>query len=202
MLGSLLVRIRLPRQPYSGRKSSLSFTLPPFTKFVSRVQALGAYFLIFHGEVQFRKYQMGQGYLTLIIVLGLLVDYGIAQALQAKNSTTIRKELLQFLLPSLNLSLFFCTYYAHCHHQYNQRPYRHRDGRSEIGALQQQQFLLEDPCFEGRRHIGLQPPSGERGHCFGPTTSGNVQSTDGGCQRLNPDQSNMHGCPAELSSPL
>ena len=123
------------------------------------VQALGTYFTIYYGEVQFRRYQMGQGYMTLVIVLGLFLDYGTAQTLQANNSTTIREEILRFLLSSFSLSLFLCTCYAHYHHH----PYgshngeRHSDTRAV--SLLGQQYRLEQGGLIGEDDESLESQS-------------------------------------------
>ena len=115
------------------------------------VQALGTYFTVYYGEVQFRRYQMGQGYAALIILLGLFIDYGVAQMLQANDSTTMREEILRFLLSSFGLSLFLCTYYAHYNYRYINYSREHHRSIREM-ALLEEQPLPEPDCLVAGDH--------------------------------------------------
>ena len=56
---------------------------------------------------------MGQGYLALLVVIGLLIDYCIAQVLHAsQGDAMLRDELFRFSLPSFGISLCLCAYLA------------------------------------------------------------------------------------------
>lgn len=126
---------------------------------------------------------MGQGYVILIVILGPLVDYGIAQTLQANDSTTIRKELLLFLPPSLSLNLFICTYYGHYYHTEGLRFHHHRRryGRDTIEVAQEPHSFEEGLRLEeGRLHMASRPPIDER-------SVEDARLPDRGRHRLDPD---------------
>lgn len=59
---------------------------------------------------------MSCSYLTILIILGLIIDYTIVQLLHsgANDEIVLVNELLRFSLPAFGLSLFLCAYHAHC----------------------------------------------------------------------------------------
>ncbi|KAG7002012.1 hypothetical protein G7Y79_00029g063080 [Physcia stellaris] len=78
------------------------------------LKSLALYFIVFYGDVTFRKFQMGQGYFALLIFLGLIMNYCVTQVLQTGQAeASLLDELFRFSLPTFSLSLCLCAYHAH-----------------------------------------------------------------------------------------
>ncbi|MCJ1401405.1 hypothetical protein MMC11_004618 [Xylographa trunciseda] len=99
---------------YVSLVTSADVTTPPAVMWT--LKSLATYFVVFYGDIAFRRYHMSQGYFALLIILGSFLDYFIVQTLHASQveGISLTDDLLRFALPAFSLSLFLCAYHAYC----------------------------------------------------------------------------------------
>ncbi|MCJ1473534.1 hypothetical protein MMC13_002185 [Lambiella insularis] len=133
---------------------SADATTPPAVMWT--LKGLATYFVVFYGDVVFRRYHMGQGYFGLLIVLGSFIDYFVVQILQVGpiGENLLADNLLRFSLPAFSLSLFLCAYHA-----YRMQYFAHQETEAWLRARAQLEEQTRRPITGNREHATQQSDS-------------------------------------------